>query len=106
VYYKTEILNSGNNIKLKWKIIKDIITKNKKRNHFENLIKLINDTTDIKKQNSILANQFNNYFANVASGRQGGKGGAFAPLENSSALSPATPPKKYVRYNIVIKHYF
>lgn len=39
----------------------------KKENHFENLRKLINDTTDINKQNSTLANQFNNYFANVAS---------------------------------------
>jgi len=68
-HYKTEIRESGNNTKLKWQFINDIIAKNSKTNNLKELLSSININTEPNDREPayILADTFYNYFINVAS---------------------------------------
>ncbi|KAL4091000.1 hypothetical protein QTP88_025745 [Uroleucon formosanum] len=59
----------GNNAKLKWQLIYKIISKNNKTNNLNELLNNINANTksNDRKPASILADNFNDYFINVAS---------------------------------------
>ncbi|KAF0720008.1 B box-type domain-containing protein [Aphis craccivora] len=68
LYYKAEFIKSGNNTKLKWQNINNILAKNKKSNNLKELLNNCKYKNEYTNENLeyILAEKFNKYFINVA----------------------------------------